>query len=403
MEKSMSFKRNSSHDGKDAYVMPRFLNIDIDAWCIPISIIFGIIVGVSVPGNSDLSEDYRPVSSIIGWTYFFSWTLSFYPQIILNAVRKNTIGMMSDKLAYDIIGFSCLSVYTIAMYGVPSIREQYRDNHQGNNPVVQINDVCFAVHAFVCTIIQIGQMVVYNGMAQLPSKLCLIGCGITMVMIALYLTVCVVVDEGVFILINWLYFISFVKIGITLVKYIPQMLHNRERKCTHGWSINAVLLDFNGSVLSIIQLILDCNNTGDWTGITGNLVKMALGLISLAFDAIFTVQHYCLYPSHHLSNFQYQPLANEALLGEDFENIDSYRTSNPLIFNVGDSVKYRGQDGNQTTAIIMEVHRDDTVPYYTISLKNGTKSGVSIIERQTDGSRLEPIYENNNAPSWVIA
>lgn len=69
--------------------MKKVLDIDIDAWCIPISIIFGAIVsllipisfpfnfilsflsflqvGLCVPGNSDLSPGYRRVSSVIGW------------------------------------------------------------------------------------------------------------------------------------------------------------------------------------------------------------------------------------------------------------------------------------------------------------------------------------------------
>lgn len=34
---------------------------------------------------------------------------------------------------------------------------------------------------------------------------------------------------------NWLYFLSFVKLGISLVKYIPQVLLNYKRKSTVGW------------------------------------------------------------------------------------------------------------------------------------------------------------------------
>ena len=35
----------------------------------------GVVVGLSVPGNSDLSASYRPFSSIIGWTYVIAWTI----------------------------------------------------------------------------------------------------------------------------------------------------------------------------------------------------------------------------------------------------------------------------------------------------------------------------------------
>lgn len=179
--------------------------------------------------DSDLTHDYRPVSSVFGWTYFFAWTLSFYPQVLLNYMRKSTIGFKSDKLVYDFIGFSCLSVYCYAFRYVSSVRESYKDKHDGNSPTVQLNDVAFGFHGLLLTLIQIYQVVKYNGMHQVPTKHCLIGSGVTILIIVFYLLLCIFVDSSVFIIINWLYFVSFVKIGVTLIKYIPQVILNNKR------------------------------------------------------------------------------------------------------------------------------------------------------------------------------
>jgi cystinosin len=56
-----------------------------------------------------------------------------------------------------------------------------------------------------------------------------------------------------------------------------------------------ILLDFVGGILSVSQLLIDSYMQGDWSGVIGNPVKLALGNFSMFFDIIFIVQHYCLY------------------------------------------------------------------------------------------------------------
>lgn len=100
---------------------------------------------------------------------------------------------------------------------------------------------------------------------------------------------------SIFGVINWLdflYVLSYIKLGLTIVKYIPQVYMNYIRKSTTGWSIINVLLDFAGGVFSIMQLLLDSWIAGDWSGIMGFLIKMALGVVTLFFDTIFLLQHY---------------------------------------------------------------------------------------------------------------
>jgi cystinosin len=42
-------------------------------------------------------------------------------------------------------------------------------------------------------------------------------------------------------------------------------------------------------------LVLDCANLKDFSGITHNKAKLALGSLSIVFDLVFLVQHYYLY------------------------------------------------------------------------------------------------------------
>jgi cystinosin len=54
-------------------------------------------------------------------------------------------------------------------------------------------------------------------------------------------------------------------------------------------------LDFTGGLLSNLQLIFDCLDLKDFTGITGNLAKFCLGSVSIFFDIIFMLQHYVFF------------------------------------------------------------------------------------------------------------
>ena len=53
---------------------------DFDAVILPISIILGVVLGLCVPGNSDLSSSYRIISSLLGWIYFFCWSQTILKQ-----------------------------------------------------------------------------------------------------------------------------------------------------------------------------------------------------------------------------------------------------------------------------------------------------------------------------------
>ena len=81
-----------------------------------------------------------------------------------------------------------------------------------------------------------------------------------------------------------------------------------------GWSINQILLDVSGGVLSLLQLVLDSSLQNDWSGLTGNPVKLGLGNISIVFDVIFILQHYWLY--HEGNQAKEAAQEEEPLLGD---------------------------------------------------------------------------------------
>ena len=126
----------------------------------------------------------------------------------------------------------------------------------------------------------------------------------------LYAVLCAAVPAGFASLdilswMNFVYVLSFVKLGISVIKWWPQLLLNYRRKSTSGWNVYFVLLDFCGGALSVAQLVLDSAAKGNLaSGVAGGFPKVALGVISIVFDTVFLLQHFVLYapkPQEHAS------------------------------------------------------------------------------------------------------
>ncbi|KAK4203306.1 putative cystinosin [Triangularia verruculosa] len=248
-------------------------------------------------------------SAVFGWVYFLCWSLSFYPQSMLNYSRKSTSGTTVDFPLINCLGFLSYMISNYAFYYSPLIRAQYASRYHGLTPTVQFNDITFAAHGLLLSIICTSQYLFPRLWSFTPSK----GNKPSRFILGIFFGCVVGVILVIFIVLSspernnpsggghawvWLdavYAISYVKLIVTLIKYTPQVLVNYKNKSTRGWSILQILLDFTGGVLSIGQQGIDSWLQGDWSGITGNPVKFALGNVSMMYDAIFITQHYVLY------------------------------------------------------------------------------------------------------------
>lgn len=277
-------------------------------------------------------------SSIIGWVYFVAWSVSFYPQIFINCKRKSVTGLSFDFLALNFMGHTLYAIFNICLYWVPFIENQYFERHpKGLNPVL-LNDVFFSIHASIITLFTIGKtwfslhMIKGTWIEDIsfiaPGQCFIYERGnqrvsytaqgfLTFFSITIIVTVVLSIIEKMAWL-DFLYTISYIKLAITLLKYVPQAVLNYRRKSTVGWSIGNILLDFTGGMLSMLQMILNAYNYSkkffdqfmsfwesnyrninfyldDWVSIFGDPTKFGLGLFSVAFDILFIIQHYVLY------------------------------------------------------------------------------------------------------------
>jgi len=258
------------------------------------------------------SKALEVLSQIIGWIYFAAWSISFYPQIYENWKRKSVIGLSFDFLGLNIVGFSLYSLFNVGLYWIKPIQDEYFSRHPtGVNPV-QINDVIFSLHAVFACAVTIIQCLIYERGNQSMSKIC----KIIFVGIFIFLAISLIISlAGVLKYLDFLYFCSYVKLFITLIKYVPQAYLNYRRKSTFGWSIGNILLDFTGGFLSIGQMFVISYNQNDWGSVFGDPTKFGLGLFSVLFDIVFILQHYVFYRNNSPSE--------ELINNDDGENIET--------------------------------------------------------------------------------
>ncbi|ETS80131.1 hypothetical protein PFICI_07660 [Pestalotiopsis fici W106-1] len=273
------------------------------------------------------------LSGVFGWVYTFCWSASFYSQPLLSYRRKSTSGTTVDFPLINTFGFCAYLTSNLAFYYSPVIRHQYALRHgEGHVPTVAFNDVIFALHAvIVCTITTSQYMLpslwgFERAPGTRPSRLILGVATGSLLTVAGMIALVAGQDPSSaadprhsWAWLDVVYAISYVKLFVTLIKYAPQLYYNAQNQSTKGWSIWQILLDFAGGILSIAQQGIDSYLQGDWTGITGNPVKFALGNVSMLYDICFMTQHYVLYRGSNGAKGE-----REALLerGEDERRLD---------------------------------------------------------------------------------
>ncbi|KAI7905511.1 PQ loop repeat-domain-containing protein [Cokeromyces recurvatus] len=215
------------------------------------------------------------ISSVIGWCYFLAWSISFYPQVILNWQRKSVKGLSMDFLYYNVYGFFCYWVFNITFFFSKEIQKEYRERNDSKENLVRFNDVMFATHALFISFFTLIQTFYYKKEnTQKISKIAKYFILVTSMGILGMVLIIIFFGDSIMMWIDLIYYLSYIKLTISLIKYIPQAWLNFKRKSTAGWSIYNILLDCTGGVLSMTQLIIDSSLKSDWNGILGNPVKL---------------------------------------------------------------------------------------------------------------------------------
>ena len=136
------------------------------------------------------------------------------------------------------------------LYWNPTVIQEYEDANNGANNQVRLSDICFAIHGLAITLVIVSQIYIYERGTQTVSYFCKCMCAIFIFAIAYYLLLCINLDDDGFSALDFVNFLSYIKLCITCIKYIPQAHMNFVRKSTVGCSIDNYILDFIGESVS---------------------------------------------------------------------------------------------------------------------------------------------------------
>ncbi|KAL3640072.1 hypothetical protein CASFOL_015040 [Castilleja foliolosa] len=269
------------------------------------------------------SEHLEALYYVLGWAAFASWSISFYPQVILNFRRKSVVGLNFDFVVMNLTKHSSYLIYNASLFFSSAVRRQYHEKFGFDEMIpVAANDVAFSTHAVLLTAFVLFQIAIYDRGNQKISRI-----SIGIVSVAwLFAAVCVSIAVPKR---SWLWLVSFcfnnIQVGMTIIKYIPQAFLNFRRKSTIGFSIGNILLDFLGGVNNYCQMVVQSVDQHSWVNFYGNIGKTMISLVSIFFDILFIIQHYILYrPKKNCNLSDPDVIIEEALLQTPDHNTQSH-------------------------------------------------------------------------------
>ncbi|MCO5574499.1 hypothetical protein L7F22_028284 [Adiantum nelumboides] len=244
----------------------------------------------------------------LGWFAFAAWSCSFYPQIVLNFTRKSVVGLNFDFILLNSTKHSSYLIYNACMYFSPVVQYQYHMKY-GFSELIPVapSDVAFSIHAVLMTWVLVYQVLAYERGSQRLSKASIAISGGACVVAA----VCVALAWPQR---RWFWLVSdfnLIQVVLALIKYMPQVWYNYERKSTVGWSIGNIIFDLSGGISNFFQMAVQSYDQGSLDNFSGNLGKVLLSTIVIIFDLLFAVQHYFLYYDSKGSSPSYFALDSE--------------------------------------------------------------------------------------------
>jgi cystinosin len=252
----------------------------------------------------DLASPWNHISSFLGWTYFIAWSASLYPAPLMTWMRGTADGLSVETRLITLIGYVCYATYNAMLLYSPKTRDEYLAE-RGNLPEVKTNDLLYASHGALLSVIVLFEMAYYTRREKTNtgsknvsrSSLILLSCLLVSVLI-----IGALAAKGSVSLLEFAGLLANIELVANTVKYLPQLFLNYQLKGTRG--IHTTTLRFQGALLSVAQMFVDslAARPVDWSGVSGDPVKFALGFSSVFFDCIFFFQHYYLYPNSTADN-----------------------------------------------------------------------------------------------------
>lgn len=245
---------------------------------------------------------------LLGLLYVAAWSISMYPPVITNLRKRSSAAISKDFVLLNSAGYFYLLIsLTIQLFfWVPTSRTVLQDGTVPADlkPKVTNFDFWYCFHGFVMNLVLLSQ-VIYG------VKLWKLKTDNFHIRMKPYYYRFLVISIVVFSILTFRFGVEngkqgwsntrslsycnslfVLKISMSLIKYIPQVIHNYDRKSMEGFAIQSVVLDVTGGIASLLQLLVQITNEHElnYMTIVSNFGKIGLALVTLTFNFIFISQ-----------------------------------------------------------------------------------------------------------------
>lgn len=238
------------------------------------------------------------IEELLGLVYVVAWSISMYPPVWINYKQKSTKAVSVDFVMLNTAGYIYLQVYTILQLYC------WQTEDLVPRPKVTQFDLWYSLHGSFLNFVLLSQIVFSRRLWKFykSSTYRRMKTGYFRILMISLITFAALSVHFIY---SNLYFgwdntrtlaycnnLFLLKISMSLIKYIPQVKHNYDRKSVKGFAIEGVLLDCIGGIASMLQLLLQLSRDGGFSIINflTNFGKIGLALVTLVFNFIFISQ-----------------------------------------------------------------------------------------------------------------
>lgn len=239
------------------------------------------------------------LDDFLGLVYVSVWSISMYPPLLINYRQKSTKAISVDFAMLNTAGYTYLMIsMALQLYAW-----NQRDN-QIERPKVTQFDMWYCAHGFLLNVILLSQILWGrylwgffndNKIRRMKSGYHKVLLGSIAIFTILTLQFMINTNIEGWNNIRTLKYCNnlfLLKISMSLIKYIPQVKHNYDRKSVKGFAIQGVALDVTGGIASLLQLLVQLSKDQGFTMTTFlvNFGKIGIALVTLIFNFIFISQ-----------------------------------------------------------------------------------------------------------------
>ena len=233
------------------------------------------------------SDVWFNVAQGLTYTFAIFSIFGFFPQVLLNQVRKSVAGFDVAFLIMEVMDTTIYFIYTLGLYFGINIQEQYLDRNQSQILPVMWYDVMFSISTLTICILLVSQYVYFGDREKIISKSSKVWLSIVVSCIAtlgLLALIKVISWFDLFMYIPW------ARLLIAAFKYIPQFITNYTLKSISGLSIFMVLIEFLVGFAVVGQMSIDAINYNDISLLVGNFSKFFDGFCTFTGNTVFIIQ-----------------------------------------------------------------------------------------------------------------